>query len=301
MKLPEFKFIKLETRFQAEESATLPPFLGSTIRGILNVSMRNLVCIAPKVQCHLCKFAPSCSYPNFFNSAGNIAGSVNPYILYAPIRDKVSWKKGDMASFDLTTFGLATEKIDYYIQGIANMEKYGWGVNRKKFSPLQIINKKDKTLIWSKGKLLNKTIKPTILPTQTRETNSVLIHFNSPTRIVVRRKLQTSLTFSNIIQSIMTRVRLLSHAYTGKVLNWDETDLLEKAEKIKVVEESWKYINFERYTRFRDGKLGLPAIEGYARFEGDLTPFVPLLEMGKVVQIGKNTSHGFGHYDLYYV
>lgn len=127
MKLPELKFIKLETRFQAEESATLPPFLGSTIRGILNVSMRNLVCVAPKVQCHLCQFAPTCNYPSFFNSAGNIAGSVNPYILYAPIRDKVSWEKGDMASFDLTAFGLATEKIDYYIQGIVNMEKYGWG------------------------------------------------------------------------------------------------------------------------------------------------------------------------------
>jgi len=39
---------------------------------------------------------------------------------------------------------------------------------------------------------------------------------------------------------------------------------------------------------------------GYARYEGDITPFTPLLEIGQLIQIGKNTTHGFGHYEIYY-
>lgn len=56
-------------------------------------------------------------------------------------------------------------------------------------------------------------------------------------------------------------------------------------------------IDFERYSMTQhDNKLSLPAIEGWALYEGDLTPFTSLLEAGQWLHAGKNTTIGFGHF-----
>ncbi|WP_442954776.1 CRISPR system precrRNA processing endoribonuclease RAMP protein Cas6 [Paenibacillus sp. SYP-B4298] len=44
----------------------------------------------------------------------------------------------------------------------------------------------------------------------------------------------------------------------------------------------------------RGGKLELPAITGWARYEGDLSPFTPLLTAGELLHVGKII--GFGQY-----
>lgn len=300
MKFEGMKVLRLRSVFKIEEKGELPAYLGSMIRGVLSRSMRNLVCIAPNVQCHLCKFSSTCDYTKRFNSAGNIAGSVNSYVVHVPSRNKVYWERGDTLTFDVTVFGSSTLAAEYYVAGILSMGDYGFGVRRLRFSPVQIMNVYDKSLVWSNGDLWVHNLLPDPLYVEGRVTNSVLLNFNSPTRIIVSKKLKRQLRFVDIIRALLTRMRLLNHAYEDVILNWDETSMLEKAKNIRTAEESWGFVDFKRYSRTYDRKLNLPAIEGHARYEGDITPFTPLLEAGRVVHIGKNTTHGFGHYDLYY-
>lgn len=99
----------------------------------------------------------------------------------------------------------------------------------------------------------------------------------------------------------MTRVQLLVHAYEGVVVDWKEEELLEKARAIQVEECNWRSVDFKRYSLTYNRKLHLPAVEGTVRFVGDLSLFMKLLRAGEVVQIGKNTTHGFGHYELFVV
>lgn len=300
MKFEGMSVLRLRSIFKAEKKGELPAYLGSMIRGILSRSMRNLVCIAPNIQCHLCEFSSTCDYTNRFNSAGNIAGSVNPYVIHVPIRNKVYWERGETLTFDVTFFGSSTLAAEYYIAGILLMGEYRWGVRRLRFSPVQIVNAYDDSLVWSSGEIWVHNLLPDPLSVEGRVTNSVLLNFNSPTRILVSRKLQKQLRFVDIIRALLTRIKLLSHAYEGTVLDWDEATMLAKAKNVRTIEEHWEFVDFKRYSRTYDRKLGLPAIEGYARYEGDITPFTPLLEAGRAIQIGKNTTHGFGHYELYY-
>mgnify|MGYP001186285328 CR=1 FL=1 len=297
----DLKVLKLRAVFRAEENGELPAFLGSTIRGVLGHAMRNSVCISPNTRCHLCQFADDCEYTAHFATAGNIAGSVNPFVLFVPVRNKTEWKRGDLLTFDITIFGKPTMAADFYIRGILMMGNYGWGVRRMKFSPVQIINVYDKSLIWSDGQVWTENFQPFFLEIEGRETNSVLLRFNSPTRVVRSQKLQRKLSFDQVIESVLTRIHLLMHAYEGIVLELDEEALLEAAKSIRTVEEAWQFVDFKRYSKTYNRKLGLPSIEGFVRFEGDITPFTPLLELGEIVQIGKNTTHGFGNYDLFYV
>lgn len=297
----DLKVLKLRAIFRAEENGKLPAYLGSTIRGLLGHSMRDSVCVEPNVRCHLCKFSENCEYTAHFNSAGNIAGSVNPFVLYVPVRDKTEWKQGDLLTFDITVFGKSTMASDFYVSGILKMREYGWGASRLKFSPVQIMNVFDKSLIWSDGQVWTHNFQPFLLHIPERDASSVLLRFNSPTRVVSKQKLQRKLSFDQIIQAILTRIRLLMHAYEGVVLEFDEERLFEDAKSVRTAEEEWRFVDFKRYSKTYNRKLDLPSIEGFVRFEGDITPFTPLLEIGEVVQIGKNTTHGFGKYDLYYV
>lgn len=300
MVLEGFNIIKLRATFQAEEKGQLPPYLGSMIRGILSQSMRHLVCIAPKVQCHLCEHAPECDYANYHNPPGTSAGSVKPYVIHVPVRDKVHWHKGDLLTFDITFFGHTTSAAEYYVAGLLAMEKYGWGANRLKFSLQQIVNAQDQTLVWSGDEIWTHHLAAFSIQEEGRLTNSVFLRFNSPTRILVNRRLLKSLSFEHVIRSIMIRIKLLLHAYEGVLLEWNEEAMLNEARQIQTVEEDWKFVDFKRYSRTYNRKLSLPSITGYARYVGDLSAFTPLLEIGQLIQIGKNTTHGFGNYDLYY-
>lgn len=294
------KIVKLQITFQAEEKGELPGYLGSTIRGVLGHAMRNSVCVVPDIRCYQCGFSADCEYTNFFNSAGNIAGSVNPYVIHTTIRNKKQWAPGDLLSFNLTIFGRPSMATEYYIHGILKMAEYGWGANRLKFSPVQIVNMFDNSLIWSNGETWINNFRPYLLEVEVRESNEILLRFNSPTRVVEKQKLQEQLTFEQVIRSIMTRISLLYHAYEH-ILFEPEEKLIEVAKEVTTVEQSWEKVQFERYSMTRKGKLELPSIQGFVRFRGNITPFTPLLAMGEIVQIGKNTTHGFGNYSLYYI
>lgn len=240
----DLKVLKLRAVFRVEENDELPAFLGSTIRGVLGHAMRDSVCGATDALCHLCRFSDSCAYTVHFNSAGNIAESVNPFVLYVPIRNKIVWKRGDLLTFDITAFGKSAMASEFYIAGILRMADYGWGARRLKFSPVQIMNVLDKSLIWSDGQVWTHNFQPFFLQIEKRETESVLLRFNSPTRVVTKQKLQRKLAYDQIIQAILTRIRLIMHAYEGVVLEFDEEKLLEDAKHVQTVEEEWHFVDF---------------------------------------------------------
>jgi CRISPR-associated endoribonuclease Cas6 len=294
------EILTLRASFQAEESGTLPAYLGSTIRGILGHCMREAACTNPGVQCHLCHVSADCEYARSFNSPGNVAGAVNPFVIHAPVRDKTAWKAGDPCNFNITILGKATQAAEFYLNGLIAMGKRGWGVNRMRFSISHITNSRNNTLVWSGGKTWPQNLKASPLNVNEKQAKSVLIQFDTPTRILVKRQLCKRLTFENIVQSLVRRISLLSHAYSSKRMEWDEDELIEKAKNIRTLEENWRFVDFKRYSITYDKKLALPAIEGWARYEGDLTPFTELLEAGKRFHIGKNATHGFGHYKVFW-
>lgn len=298
-----FKHIELLTMrafYRAKEDGMLPPFLGSTIRGILGHCMRDFSCIVPDEKCHLCMYVSNCDYAQNFCSPGNVAGSVNPFVIYIPLPGKTKWREGDTLIFDLTLIGKAVNAAGLFLDGLQAMADRGWGARRMKFQLEQVINPRTGHLIWDNGKTWLRNIRPEPLETFERQASSVLIRFDSPTRVLVGKQMCHELTFSNIIQAICRRIALLSHAYADIPIEWDEEALLEDASKIKTVEQHWKNIDFSRYSMNHKGKLELPAIEGWARFEGDLEPFTSILEAGHRLHIGKNATHGFGHFNLFY-
>ena len=93
----------------------------------------------------------------------------------------------------------------------------------------------------------------------------------------------------------------MTKAYTDFQLEWKEEELLNQARKIKTLDEYWREVPFIRYSmNQKDGKLKLSSRTGWILYEGDLSSFVPILEAGKYLRVGKGATIGFGHYDISY-
>lgn len=292
--------LTLRATFEAIGYGQLPPYLGSTIRGVLGHCLRDFVCPHPEVKCHLCEISKQCAYAQNFCSPGHVAGSVNPFVIRSLTKDKINWSPGDTCQFEITLIGKSSEQAGLFVDAFQEMQFRGWGARRLPFKLIQVIDPIRKTLIWHDGKLWLRNCQPEPLICEERRARTTVVHFESPVRILVSRKLRQSLSFADLIQSITRRISLLSHAFTGHKLEWDEEAMLRDANRIKTTAQQWRTVHFSRYSMNRADKLELPAIEGWARYEGDLTPFTPILAAGERLHVGKNPTIGFGYFQVIY-
>lgn len=288
--------------YEACSEGTLPAYLGSTIRGVIGHRLRDYVCRYPEQKCNLCHLAKECAYALHFCSPGNEGGAVNPYVLRPLVRDKTVWHPGDQLSFDITLIGRTAEQAAWFIDAFQDDTAQGWGSGRMPFRLQQVTDPIRRTLIWNGGKSWLRNCRPEPLHLEERHARAAVLRFESPLRLLVSRRLKQSVTFAELIQSLSRRLSLLSQAYTGYKLQWDETAMLEAAAQVRTVGQNMRKVEFERYSMNRPerDKLKLPGMEGWVRYEGNLTPFTPLLAAGERLHVGKNATIGFGQYNVSY-
>ncbi len=288
--------------FEARGEGRLPPYLGSTIRGVIGHRLREFVCRFPDLKCHLCSLSADCSYALHFCSPGNEGGAVNPYVIRPLTRDKEQWRAGDRLMFDITLIGRTADQAAFYIDALQDDAAQRWGAGRMPFRLQQIIDPIKGTLIWNEGKVWLRNCRPEPLIPENRHARAVVLRFDNPLRLLVNRELRQSVSFVDLIRSLSRRLALLSQAYTDYKLQWDEQAMLEAAAGIRTAAQHWLRVDFQRYSMNRPAgsKLELPGIEGWVRYEGDLTPFTALLAAGEKLHVGKNATIGFGSYSVSY-
>ena len=293
--------ITLRATYECQEEGSLPSYLGSTIRGILGHCIRDFFCENQGEKCFRCRKKETCLYVRCFSNTGKEAGAVNPYALYVHGAGRERWKKGDQCIFDLTLFGTGTEQAEIYLDALQAAELKGWGASRLAFRLIQVSDPESGKMIYTGGKswICNLVSRP--LQITGRNVSYANLLFDTPLRIVSGKHLFEKLSFEMLIQFLIRRISLLTLAYTDYQLEWDKEELLEQARKVKTVDEYWREIPFTRYSMNQEkGKLELPSREGWILYEGDLTDFVPILEAGKYLRIGKGATIGFGHYEVFY-
>lgn len=299
-----FEFIKIITlraSFECQEKGCLPAYLGSAIRGILGHCIREFCCEYPMEKCFRCGKRDACIYVQCFSNTGGEAGAVNPYTLYVYGSGKERWEKGDVCTFDLTLFGTGAEHAGVYLDALQAAEQKGWGAARLKFRLMQVTEPDSGKVIYAGGRTWIRNLTPRALNITQRKASCAVLHFDTPLRIVSGQQLFQKLPFDTMIQFLIRRITLLTTAYTEFRMEWEEEELLDKAKEIRTLSESWREIPFSRYSmNQKEGKLELPGRTGWIIYEGDLSRFVPILEAGRYLRVGKDATIGFGHYEISY-
>ncbi len=131
-----------------------------------------------------------------------------------------------------------------------------------------------------------------------RYRGGVAFTFLTPTRIKFNGRFILDLDFHHLVRNLLRRVWNLSYFHCGKTLDIDFKALIEKAEKVRTVKRDLSWFDWERYSARQDSRMKLGGFVGSVVFEGDLGEFMPFLELGEIVHVGKGTSFGLGRYEM---
>ena len=99
-----------------------------------------------------------------------------------------------------------------------------------------------------------------------------------------------------LLRSLLRRLSNLAYFHCGTELQLDFRGLIAAAEQIETVSSSLQWYDWERYSARQDTRMKLGGVLGQVTYQGDLQPFLPLLQLGSWVHVGKGTSFGLGKY-----
>jgi hypothetical protein len=299
----ELDMMTLRVTFMCDRSGVLPPYLGSTIRGIMGHCFRRLACTEAMTKCFACHKRKECLYVRCFSNTGQEGGAINPYVIGGLHNGKTEWHPGDECSFELTIFGNAVADIELYMEAIMGMGKIGWGAVKLPFHLLRVLDGETGRLIYLPGLGRVGALKAHRLTWVDRAAKMVVISFDTPLRVVSGGALCKVPSFEMLIQFIMRRLALIVQVHGQQKLVWDEADILNKARQVRLGEHYLRAVDFERFSiNQKNNKVELPAIEGWALYEceGEFGELAAILEVGRCLHIGKGGTIGFGHYETFY-
>jgi len=277
------------------------PLLGSTLRGGFGHIFRRMVCLTREKDCYKCILVYTCPYSYIFQTC------LPPDApLFRKTRDIPRPYVFDLgenpSSFKLILIGKSIDYLPYFLLVFDTLGKKGLGKKRVKYTLQEVKDGEGNTVysgekkeLYSKFKIYRWEEFQTI---QYPKSSILTLHLLSPLRIKEKNKLVKDLTFPLLITSLTRRLSLLSLFPCNHPI-WDSVHpLLPLSEKIKVKEKELQWKEFTRYSTRQKTILKLGGLTGRIVFEGNLSPFLPLLKIGEYIHIGKGTTFGLGKYRI---
>lgn len=313
----------------AKDVILLPSYKGSTLRGGFGNAFRKVVCALKKSDCSGCLLKEKCVYSYVFETPPpadsrimtKYTNAPHPFVIEPPAERKQAYKPGDEIHFGLVLTGRAIDYLPYFIYTFDELGKMGIGKGRGKYllnkvsvsrllsPPLRGGDEGDGEIIYdSTTKTLN-PVRPSLLnldfeklKSDSRGVNlehrTLSIDFLTPTRIVYDGSLTLELEFHMLVRQLLRRMALLSYFHCGgDPSGIDFKGIIEAAKEVRVKKRSLKWYDWERYSTRQNAKMKMGGFIGEITFEGNIGPFMPLIEAGAVLHVGKGTSFGLGRYE----
>lgn len=305
------KFYYLPVRFylKFKEDTVLPAYKGTTLRGGFGYSLKRLYCIAKaKENCSECILRFKCVYAYFFKTFISEDAKImrryreapHPFIIEPDFELKKEYKKDEIIKFNFTLLGKAIDFLPYSVFAFEKLGEKGLGKKKSKFEILKITFNTNETEIeiYSTGKKLI-TPKPlNFKPDFPNEINKLKITFQTPTRLKYKGKIVELPEFHIIIRNLLRRISEIFYFHFNEELNFNPKKIIDDALKIKIISHKIKKFRFKRYSTSQHQKINLDGIIGEVLYEGELYEFIPLIELGSIIHIGKNTTFGLGKYNF---
>ncbi len=299
-----------------ETDAALPPYKGSTIRGIFGHALKKVVCALKKQDCKSCLLSSKCIYPNIFEMSPDpgvpagrkrIASPPHPYVIEPPAEQKTNYYRDDSFNFILLIFGAVNDYLPYFIYAFDQMGQMGIGKKidgrRASFS-LQQVTMED-TVIYSKadGRINMPLSLPELsikLPQQASSLNNLKleIKLETPLRLKYQNTLHAELPFHVLTRSMLRRASSLLAFYGDGEPPLDYRGMVQRAEQVRITNSGIKWFDWRRYSNRQEQAMLIGGMIGSITYSGQLAEYIPLLQFCEQVHIGKQTAFGLGKFLL---
>jgi CRISPR-associated endoribonuclease Cas6 len=333
----EFPFKKFEFQLIPEEPIILPSYKGSTLRGGFGNAFRRVVCALKKNDCDDCILKEKCIYSYVFETPPpsdtkmmrKYKSAPHPFVIEPPPEKRRGYTPKDEITFGLTLIGRAIDYLPYFIYTFDELGKMGIGKGRGKYELKTVKSQESKVgasgplaqdnygnaIIYSSDTKTLKSFTPSSLSFPRKWESSLnfkskegeaaprpyslTLNFLTPARLIYDGHLTLDLEFHMLIRQLLRRISLLSYFHCGTDMSdWDFKGIIEKAIKVTVKKRNLKWYEWERYSARQDTRMNMGGFVGEISFEGDVGPFMPLINAGEVLHVGKGTGFGLGKYGI---
>ncbi len=217
----------------------------------------------------------------------------HPFAITPPHqRPEKTWKLG------LSLVGKAIQYFPHFVLAVEAVGRSGLGPRRGRFKILQITNHFTGQRLYEDGKLLPPSLEANWTA---QKTSSIRLNLLTPLSLRYQGAFVSpeQFSFHVLIRNLLRRVSALSFFHAGEELDLPFKELIEKAETVQTEEKRLETFSIRRYSARKKQEMPLKGILGEVRFRGpELEAFTPLLHLGELIHVGKNTSFGFGGYEI---
>ncbi|MBX3280756.1 MAG: CRISPR system precrRNA processing endoribonuclease RAMP protein Cas6 [Acidobacteria bacterium] len=322
----EFNLARFTLRLSAMARTSLPPFLGSTLRGAFGTALKNVVCVVNHRDCARCLVAEKCIYPYVFETPPPPDVSLlrgqqqapHPFLLNPPAPivsargfQRLALSAGDEITFELLLAGRAIEYLPYVIYAVSEMARRGLGADRTGFVLTSVIAQTGE----GRGAELYSGDTQRLAPAdraseslaalvrrrleQIPSDEQIRLRFLTPTRIRVDGDLQSSLGFDLLARNLLRRLSLLIAVHGPRPLALDFRGLIARAAEAETTSAALQWWDWERYSNRQGTKMKLGGFVGDIAYRGPAVDELrALLAAGELLHIGAGTSFGLGRYEI---
>jgi len=308
--LPTIPYLVLKFNLVSSETARLPAFKGSLLRGTFGNALRKTVCVmGPKQPCLECFLNRQCVNTKIFETfifeepprfLRGLNTAPKPFILFCP-DEKHEYQPDEYLHFEMTLIGKAIEQHPFVIFAVQKMAEKGLGSRRHKFHLQEVLYRTPQggwqQLYDGNTQKLTAALEPSyILPANSEKSiEKLTIEFVSPTRLKVERELSMEFDFRQLLFRMLRRTLELAYFYApGEKIEWEFHNLLVLANSIEMAEVNLEWKELNRYSARQKVEMYFGGFIGEITLQGELAPFMDILHASEVLHVGKATTFGLG-------
>lgn len=298
----QIRYIKLHFKISFTVDATLPTYKTSMLRGGIGEMLLRANCISDR-ECGSCGFEPECivrrtMYSKFDKKPDYVtSGDSIGYVLECEDY-RAHFPKGSTLSFCLVLFGKTIVYFNQYLQAVSMLGMHGVGSGHARFVIVSIKNSCFQDILNGNDILMKNYRVQTVSDYVARRmgemdgTEDTLV-FHTPTALKSNKEFLQEFRMDAILGAVKRRIHMLD-CFEGI-----DNDFYQSCQVPvpKTVSQQQRHMKVRRHSS-RKGPMSLRGIIGSVQLEGIHPDTLPLLLGGELVHIGKNTSFGFGRYQI---
>ena len=279
---------------------------GNVLRGAFGTMLRAQVCHLQCPGALRCDLRATCPYAQVFEPAApagatslsNYQAIPRPFVIRPPVRDqngvieideKTQYEPGETLEFGLILVGRIIELLPRFILMFERLGEEGLGLNRA-CCRLEGVAQLTRSH-W--------------LPNNSAIRNSqseISLRFLTPTHLVFGEKQLREPEFHHLVRRLRDRLNALATFYCGGPLALDFRGLAERARAVRCLRRNWQWEERQRRSARTGRRHAIGGFLGRTVFgaptAGTLAEFLPLLQLGQYLHVGKHAVWGNGWYEV---
>jgi hypothetical protein len=308
--LTDLSLVSLRIGARAREPLELPEWSGSTLRGAFGDALYDLVCAhRERAACADCPVEALCAFPYLFETRaqpGQVGTSgfrdlPRPYVIRSPLgRDMIA--ADQEFEWQVTLVGRAIQHLPYFVLAWRAMGETGLGRRGGRFelARVEVLDGDGVPVATVYDRETSRLTPPSenliVSPAYPAPTGALEVMFLTPTSLKAEGQPVRRPEFALFWKAVQLRLSLLRLAHGAGRPAVDFRESLRQAEVVRLVEWEAQELSWERYSRRQGQRVPMRGFVGTARYQGDVTPFLPALRLGSLVGVGDNCTFGQGQF-----